>query len=285
MWNSRTSSAWMGRWGGERLIGERELDQGILYGAIISSLLIGIGIIFSGQILSFLNPGSLFIVVGGTFGATLVHFSLVDLRRAWREVEKIIFLRQTQPRERISFFVELSQKIKKNGIMVLEGEAESAREPFLKKSLELTVDGQPEQELRRILEIDMRSMAESGSRTVHVFETMGNYAPAMGLIGTLIGLIQMLSALDNPAAVGPAMAQALVTTFYGAVLSNLVFQPFAGKLRARNDADALVQSITIEGAASLAKRENPIVIEQRLQGFFAAIPEETASSWQRAHSA
>lgn len=280
MWRTQERGGWS-----VGLRGSREIDQGILYGAIISCLLIGVGILFSGQILSFLSPGSLLIVLGGTLGAALVHFSIHDLKRAWEDVEKIVFVRQTEPRERITRFVDLSQKTKRDGIMVLESEANNERDAFLRKALELAVDGQPENELRRILDIDVRSITERGSRTVQVFETMGNYAPAMGLIGTLIGLIQMLSALDNPSAVGPAMAQALVTTFYGAVLSNLVFQPFAGKLRARHDAELLVQLITIEGAASLAKRENAIVIEQRLQGFSPAISEESSPSWYRAQSA
>ena len=153
---------------------------------------------------------------------------------------------------------------------MLEHEATAADDQFLKFAVEMTADGQTPDEVRRILETEMRISNDRAFRSVHVFETMGNYAPALGLIGTVIGLIEMLKVLDNPASIGPAMATALVTTFYGAVLANLVFLPIAGKLRNRSEEEAVVKAITVEGIISVGNEENPMLLEQRLQSFLPA---------------
>jgi chemotaxis protein MotA len=175
---------------------------------------------------------------------------------------------------------EYAQSLKRNGPLVLEREARSVSDPFLRKALELTVDGQAEEDIRRILETEIQSANEQSYRAVQVFQTMGNYAPAMGLIGTLIGLIQMLGSLENPAAVGPAMSVALLTTFYGAILANLFFLPVAGKIRNRSEEEAVVKAITVEGAVSLRREENTIVLEQRLRSFIPLRGREEARTWR-----
>lgn len=243
------------------------IDPGLLTGVAISFALIGAGIVFSGQWLTFLNPAGIFIVLGGTFGATLAQFSSAEMRAAWVSLQRVVFSSGTEPVDRISYLVELAQDVRQRGILVLEDAARQTEDAFLRMALEVTVDSQEHPDLRRILETEIRTSHDRASRAVHVFETMGNYAPAMGLIGTLIGLIRMLSALHDPATVGPAMAIALVTTFYGAFFANVIFLPLAGKIRNRTEADALLKSITVEGVLSLERQEPALVLEQRLQSF------------------
>jgi len=131
----------------------------------------------------------------------------------------------------------------------------------------VTVDGQSPDDIRRILDNEISASFENGSRSVAVFETMGGYAPAMGLIGTLIGLVQMLEALGDASTVGPAMSVALLTTLYGAILANMFLLPVAGKLNNRIREEILIKQITVDGLMSVARDENPIMLEQRLQSY------------------
>lgn len=252
---------------GMRRIEDGPIDRGVLSGVIISFALIGAGIVFSGQWLTFFNPAGLLIVLGGTYGATLIHFSAADMRAAWASLRKVLTSREVEPVDRISYLVDLAQRVRQHGLLVLEDEAATTDDPFLRMSLEIAVDSAQHPDLRRILETEIRTSHDRATRAVHVFETMGNYTPAMGLIGTLIGLIRMLSALHDPASVGPAMAIALVTTFYGAFFANVIFLPLAGKIRNRNEEEALLKSITVEGVLSLERQESAVILEQRLQSF------------------
>jgi chemotaxis protein MotA len=139
--------------------------------------------------------------------------------------------------------------------------------------LEISADGQPAEDIKRILETELITSNERAGRVVQVFQTLGQFAPAMGLIGTLVGLIQMLAVLDKPGSIGPAMSIALLTTLYGAVLANLVFIPIAGKLRNRCAEEALVKALTIEGVLSLGRQESAIVVEQRLRSYLPLAPQ------------
>jgi len=244
-----------------------ELDQGVVFGVSSALLLIGAAVLFGGHILTFLDPLGILIVVGGTFGATFANFSLYDLKHARQAFTTVFFTKLYHPIERIQYMVSLAHLIKKNGLLVLEQEATMVDDQFLRLALELTVDSQPQADVKRVLETEMRITQEKAMRAVQVFETLATYAPAMGLIGTLIGLIHMLGTLNDPTKVGPAMALALVATFYGALLSNIVFLPIAGRLRNRSEEEIMVKAITLEGVLSLSKQESPIIVEQRLQGF------------------
>lgn len=243
------------------------VDRGIVAGLTICVALLLAGVLFGSGRGNFVSPTSLAIVLGGTFGATLIHFTITDIKSAWRAFRTILFKRDYSPAEHIHYLVRLSHAVRSQGLLVLEREAERTVDPFMRLALELTVDAQEEDGVRRILETEMRTSSGRSRRAVRVFEMLGGYAPAMGLIGTLIGLIRMLGSLDDPTTVGPAMALALVTTLYGAVLANMVFLPIAGKLRNRLEEEAVLKSITLEGVISLGKQENPIIVEQKLQTF------------------
>lgn len=250
----------------------RPIDRNVVIGASLSICLIVVGLFAGGHISAVFNPMSWFIVLGGTFGATLINYSWYDIKHAWNSFRNALFTLDFHPRERIEFMVKLANEVRANGLLVLENHADRTFDPFLRLALELTVDGQSEADIRRILETEMRSAQDKSTRGASVFQTMGTYAPALGLIGTIIGMMGMLSSMQDPQSIGPSMAVALTTTLYGAVLSNLFFLPIAGKLRNHIEEEMLVKAITVEGIISVSKQENPSLVEQKLQGFLPLIP-------------
>ena len=245
-----------------------EIDRSVLLGALVSVTLLGVGIIASGRATTFFDLPSFAIVIGGTLGATLVHFSIKDVTNAVRDAREAVLSLGGSPAARMQYLVDLCHAVRTQGrLVVLAQEAQRVRDPFLKFAMQMAEDGQAPDDVRRILETETKVASDRAHRSVQLFETMGTYAPALGLIGTVIGLIEMLSALSNPSAIGPAMATALVTTLYGAVSANLVFLPLAGKLRNRLEEQSIMKALTIEGIISVTKEENPLLLEQRLQSF------------------
>ncbi|MGI6524280.1 MAG: motility protein A [Bdellovibrionota bacterium] len=250
----------------------QNLDRGVVAGLALCIFLLLAGMVFSGDFGNFVSPMSALIVVGGTIGATLINFSFYDIKHAWSAFCDVLITKDYHPQDRIKFLVRLAGLVRREGLLVLEQAAEEVDDKFLTTALRLSVDAQNAPDIRNILETELRASVEKASHAINVFEAMGSYAPAMGLIGTLLGLISMLGKLNDPATVGPAMSVAMVTTFYGAVLSNMLFLPVAGKLKARSEEDAIVKAITIEGVLSLGNQENAIVVEQRLQSFLPLAP-------------
>lgn len=251
----------------EQYNGERDINKGLIAGAAIATVVIFIGIISGGNIAKFLSPASLILVLGGTISAALIHFSIKDLACAWKSFCQILFEREISADQRIVFLVNLAQKVRKEGTLVMEEIMRRTSDNFLQRAIGVTVDGQDPMVIRKILETEMRTSYDQENRSSLVFQTMGSYAPALGLIGTLIGLIQMMGALNDPSSIGPAMGLALVCTLYGAILANLVFLPVAGKIKNRTEEEFLLKTLTLEGILCIRRDENPIVIGQRLEGF------------------
>ena len=223
--------------------------------------------LLSGKIAQFFDMPSLLLVLGGTLGATMVQFSVSEIRAAWDLLKGVSREQPFHPSERVRDLLHLSQRVKQGGLLTLEDEVTRIRDQFLRTGLEIAADGQPEIDIKRILETEVLTTTERDVRAVEVLQAMGSYAPALGLIGTLLGLVQLLGSLQDPATVGRAMSVALLTTFYGALLANLIFLPLAGKLRAYTEEQALVKALTIEGVLSISRLESPIILEQRLQQF------------------
>ncbi|MEN9847095.1 MAG: hypothetical protein RIS36_2242 [Pseudomonadota bacterium] len=243
------------------------VNTSLIIGLSISIGLVALGALFGGNPLTFVSVEGVLLVLGGTFASTLIQFSTKDIRNAGQAVRLALFLPSEVPTDRISYLVDLSRRVKEQGVLILESEASRVADPFLRLGLELTVDGQPPEEISRILQREMRTSNDQSWRSVQVWETMGNFAPAMGLIGTLIGLIHMLGSLQDASAVGPAMSLALVATLYGSVAANLFFFPISGKLRIVAQEREFSKDITLEGLLSVARLENPLMLEQRLQSF------------------
>lgn len=254
-------------------IDEKRWDRGMLYGSALAVIVMLLSVASSRSFLEFVDFSSILLVLGGTIAAGLINFSLDDLQFTFKRTGEILRSTLESPKVRIEYFVRLIQIVRAHGVMALEHEATRVSDPFIRRALELAADAQQEKDLIRILETERLALADRERRAIEVLEALGNFAPALGLIGTLLGLVQMLSLLENPAAVGPAMALALLTTLYGAVLANLFFLPLAGKLRLRNEEEILLRTLTIEGTISLLKSENPLLLEQRLITFLPGFSE------------
>ena len=240
------------------------LDYAALMGVFGALGLVFLAIYFGGDLLSFFDLNSFLIVVGGTIGATLINFPINDVQRALAVIRTAFFPDEQSLRERMKKLVEMSRRARADGLLVLQIDASREPDAFFRKCIQLVVDNHPAAEIRKILETEMSFLEERHRRGAMIFHSMGNVAPAMGLIGTLIGLVQMLRQLDDPSAIGPAMAVALLTTFYGAVLAYIVFFPLAGKLRTRSQEEMLLKELTMEGMLAISENINPRLVEERL---------------------
>jgi chemotaxis protein MotA len=229
--------------------------------------LIILGILTEGNILAFWSISSLFIVVGGVFAATLVNFPLDDLLRAMDAARVAFQGRKFDLLARIEMFTMFARRARRNGLLVLDQDIQFIDDRFLKQAMELVVDGTSEENLNLILEAEIGNLKRRHEIGIRVLERMSAYAPAFGMIGTLIGLIIMLGNLDDPNAVGPGMAVALITTFYGAILANLVFTPLAGKLNEYSEKELNEKEMAKQGIISLANGENPRIMERKMLSF------------------
>ncbi len=229
------------------------------FGLIVGSILLG------GSLLSFLNVPGLLIVVGGTIAAALISEKLSVIVGAVKVALKA-FLQPTLAIEHtISRLVELANVMRKGGLPSLENEKIS--DSFLAKGVRMAVDGLPPEGVRSALISEMRSLRDRHRKGQRLFRFMGATAPAMGMVGTLIGLVQMLQTMEDPASIGPSMAVALLTTLYGAVFAFLVFIPLADKLENRTKDEVRNMEVIIDGIARLQSLENPRLIRERLESF------------------
>ncbi len=233
------------------------LGTGLLLGAIA----------LDGQVLSFWELKSFLIVVGGTIAATLVNFPLKELTGIVSIFKNSLVSKENDSTAMIHSLVDFAESSRREGLLALEEKAQSVDEDFLKKGVQLVVDGTDAELVRNIMEIELAFLEERHKSGQRIFEQMGAYAPAFGMIGTLIGLIQMLQVLDDPSLIGAGMAVALLTTLYGAVIANLFFLPLAAKLRLRSSEEIRYKEIIIEGVLSIQAGENPRIVEEKLKAF------------------
>jgi len=243
------------------------MDIATVLGVISAFGLVCIAIFMGGGIQLFINIPALMIVVGGTLGATMINYPLKDVFGVFKVVKKALFAKNMSVNEVIKRFVTFAQKSRKEGILALEGEIKDVSDEFLRKGVQLAIDGLEPQEIGDILETEVDFVRSRHQLGAEIFSTMGTFSPALGMIGTLIGLVQMLQTMDDPSRIGPAMAVALLTTFYGSIMANIVCLPIAGKLRTRSREEVLTKEMAIQGIASLSNGDNPRILEQKLQAF------------------
>ena len=242
--------------------------------ATIGGISVGMGFIFwgisiDGSLLTFYDLPSVIIVLGGTIASTLVAYPLKKVTEALKIVKKAFSSREPNQGETIDKIIEIANVARREGLLALEEAAEKIDDDFLQKGIMLIVDGTDPELVRNILETELAFLEQRHSTGKGLFETMGSFAPAFGMIGTLIGLVNMLQRLDDPKSVGPSMAVALITTFYGSVLANLIFIPIAAKLKIRSREEILVKEIMVEGLLSIQAGENPRIIEEKLKAFLS----------------
>lgn len=240
--------------------------------ATILGIVLGIGftiwgITSSGEMQAFIDISSISIVLGGTVAATLIAYPLNVLASIGKILQKAFFYKAISANENIEEIIKLANIARKEGLLSLEEFALKLDDEFLKKGIMLIVDGTDPELVRNILETELTFIEERHSQGQGMLEAMGAYAPAFGMIGTLIGLINMLRDIDDPSSIGPNMSVALITTFYGSFLANVFFLPLAQKLKVRSQSEVLVKELMIEGLLSIQAGENPRIIEEKLKTF------------------
>ncbi len=243
------------------------MDIATILGVISAFGLMCIAISMGGGIQLFINIPALMIVVGGTLGATMINYPVKDVLGVFKVVKKALFAKKISVTELIKRFVTFAKKSRKEGILTLEDDIKDVSDEFLRKGVQLAIDGLEPQEIGEILETEIDFVRSRHQLGAEIFTTMGTFSPALGMIGTLIGLVQMLQTMDDASKIGPAMAVALLTTFYGSIMANIVCLPIAGKLRTRSKEEVLTNEMAIQGIASLSNGDNPRILEQKLQAF------------------
>lgn len=233
------------------------------FGFVVVSILLG------GKLLSFYDLPSIMIVFGGVIAATVISFPVKQLMSALRAI-KLIFKKDVyDPQKDIDMIIDMANTARRNGLLALENDLERLESRFLQKGMMLVIDGSNSELVRNVMETEISFTSDRHAECISVFKAGSAYAPAFGMIGTLIGLINMLLALDDPDSIGPAMSVALVTTFYGSLLANLFFLPIAKKLQALSDREQFQNEMILEGIMAIQDGENPKVIRDKLEAFIA----------------
>lgn len=239
-----------------------------------AGLLLGMVAILGGQVLegghlaSLLQPTAFLIVIGGTLGAVMLQSPLRIFIRGAKMVKWIFFPPPIQPKMLTASIARWSQIARKEGLLVLEGEVAKLADPFAKKGLQLLVDGVEPDRLREVLEVEIGAWEAELKAAAKVWESAGGYAPTIGILGAVMGLIHVMENLSDPAKLGGGIAVAFVATIYGVGSANLIFLPAAKKLLANIAAQVSLREMLVDGLVGIATGDNPRVIESRLQGYF-----------------
>ncbi|MED3867522.1 flagellar motor protein MotP [Priestia megaterium] len=248
----------------------KKIDMLTPIGILIGISMVVFGVISSGGMsgfLAFIDVPSILIVLGGVFGTLCVSFPLKQLKNMGKVGKQAFQSKEINVEEIVGTFVHLSEKARREGLLSLEAELEQIDDLFVKKGILLAIDGVEPEMIRELLEAEIAALEERHARGRSMFEKAGDYAPALGMIGTLVGLVLMLKSLNTPSSLGPNMAIALLTTFYGALLSNLFFQPIAAKLVGKTEHELFVKEVIIEGAIGLQAGQNSRFVQAKLKVF------------------
>lgn len=240
--------------------------------ATLIGLLFGIGIIsgtivMGGGAMAFVHVPSMCIVIGGMLCSVLIHFSMGQFLSIFSIVKKTFLIKIMSPSELIQQMVNFAAVSRRDGALALEEQIRKVNNKFIEKGLQMLVDGQEEDVVREMMDLEIQYIQERHGQGKKILEFMGSSAPAFGMIGTLIGLVQMLQNLSDPAGLGKGMAIALITTFYGAFIANMVFIPLAGKLGIYSKAEVLAMEMTMEGICAVSRGDNPTVVREKMQSF------------------
>ncbi|MCI8528615.1 MAG: motility protein A [Lachnospiraceae bacterium] len=257
------------------------MDIASLAGLILGVVMILVGIITGAGldklIDEYWNVPSAIITFGGAFSATLTSVSLPDYIAGLKSFTLIFKAPALNTTEMIRKIIDLSNVARKEGLLSLEEAAADMDEPFLKKGILLIVDGTDPELVRAIMETELVSIEGRHKSCIGFWDTLGSMGPAWGMIGTLVGLVDMLYHMDDVTTLGPAMAVALITTLYGSVLANLICIPVSNKLKTDNGAEMMMKEVMIEGLLSIQAGENPRVIEEKLKSFLAPKDREVST--------
>lgn len=219
--------------------------------------------------MSFLDIASIFIVIGGLIASLLINFKMDQIKLTLRVMKEAFTQNDQRLPELIELFIKLAERARREGILALENDLDNVEEPFIKKGILLAVDGIEPDVISDIMNAEITAMEDRHYKGRTIIEKAGEYAPAWGMIGTLIGLVLMLNSLQDPSSLGPSMAVALLTTLYGTVLANLVFIPMANKLETKTEEEVFIKQIIIEGVIGVQSGQNPRILEEKLSAFLS----------------
>ncbi|MCK5733713.1 MAG: MotA/TolQ/ExbB proton channel family protein [Candidatus Latescibacteria bacterium] len=243
--------------------------------ATIAGTFAGIGLIVlailqnDGSLLIFLDSSSAMIVLGGTIAATLINFPFASVMGVISVVKKTFLHQEMEPGMVIGTMVDFAEVARREGILSLEQKVDDLDDAFAKTGIRLAVDGTEPEAIRDIMELELENLEERHDQGQNILVSMGTASPAFGMIGTLIGLVNMLANLEDPTQIGAGMATALITTFYGAVLANAVFIPLQGKLEIRSKEELIIKGMIIEGIMAIQSGDSPRIVEEKLKSFLS----------------
>lgn len=243
------------------------MDLMSILGVIIANGFIIFGILFSGKITTFIDIPSIAIVIGGTVGALLLSSKGKNVKLIFKLVGLIFKENKSNDAEIISNLVEWAIRARKEGLLSLEDTVQNIPDPFVKKGMMMIIDGSEPETIRTILSLKIKGIVERHKNNRNMLDTGAALAPAFGMIGTLIGLVNMLKQLSDPSTIGPQMAVALITTFYGSLLANVVFMPMSKKLKAKTSEEVYQKEMIIEGLLSIQSGENPNALKEKMLSF------------------
>ncbi|MDO5112378.1 MAG: motility protein A [Clostridia bacterium] len=241
-----------------------------IIGLVAGFACIIVGILINGKIPDFIDPASIFIVIGGTLCSIVISYPISLIVDTVKSVKLCFSKNAFDPNDNIEQIIELANTARKNGLLALEDMLESIENPFLRKGIMLIVDGSNSELVKSVMETEAYFIQERHNRCIAVLNTGSSCAPAFGMVGTLIGLINMLVNLSDSASLGPSMSVALVTTFYGVVLANYIFSPFAKKLGVYTAYEELQNEMMIEGILAIQDGEHPRMIRDKLESFISS---------------
>ena len=234
------------------------------FGLVVTSMALG-----PGGVAIFVHVPSIVIVFGGTTAVTMMCFPMSEVKQITKVMLVTAFRKSATPEEEIERIVEYANLARKEGLLALEAKLEEVNDTFFSKGIQLVIDGFGAETVRDIMVLEadwQRSRHGTGKK---IMDQMGAFAPAFGMIGTLVGLVQMLQNLSDPSMIGQGMATALLTTLYGAMLSNMLFLPLSGKLEVLAGSEGLLRDLMIEGIVAIQSGEKPALIKEKLKGFLA----------------
>lgn len=245
------------------------MDLGTPIGILLGFGFVLAAITMHGSLKDFIDIPGAMVAFGGSTAALFIMFPARKVLGTFGVVKNVFVVNLPRPIDVIKRVAELAAFIRREGLLALEKQIPEIKDPFMVRGLEMVVDGTPKEKLEEVLQTELQYIQERHLTGKKIFDQLGASLPAFGMVGTLIGLIQMLGQLDDPSKIGAGMSVAMVTTFYGAFVANVLYLPMAGKLEARSKEETLVREIMIQGMAALIEGDAPKVIETRLHAFLS----------------
>jgi chemotaxis protein MotA len=255
------------------------MDRATIIGLMLAgAALIGGHFLEGGSLGTILQITAMVIVFGGTFGAVFISFPRAQLRQAWQEFHQIFREPVDNGQVYLTRIVEFAYRSRREGMLSLERDLPRISDPFFRRGLQLVIDGHNHQKVKEVLEVELAHLDETGLVPARVFETAGGYAPTIGILGAVLGLIQVMQHLTEPAKLGTGVAVAFVATVYGVASANLFFLPIGHKLRLRHQRRMLVKEMIMLGILGLSHGDHPRLIEEKLRGFLLDEAPQTAAA-------